>query len=158
MKLCIMRHGDAANGPDDAARPLSAKGEAEAKNAGRFLAGIGEIPDVVLHSPLLRSRQTAEGVVRAAGLSRQLRVCDGIAPCDDPEAFAHNVRAIAQEGRVLVVTHQPFVSALASFLLSDGEGLSMKFTTGTVAGFERSASFGLWTLRFHVTARAIARL
>jgi phosphohistidine phosphatase len=158
MKLCVMRHGDAANGPDDGARPLSAQGEAEAKNAGRFLAKIGEIPDIVLHSPLLRSRQTAEGVVRAAGVNRSLRARSGIAPDDDPEAFARDLSALGHEGRVLVVTHQPFISALASFLLSDAEGLSIKFTTGTVAGFERSASFGLWTLRFHVAARAMARL
>ncbi|MDL2264694.1 histidine phosphatase family protein, partial [Synergistaceae bacterium OttesenSCG-928-I11] len=68
MKLCLMRHGDAVGGFDDAARPLSAQGLLEAENAGRFLARIREVPDVICHSPLLRSRQTAEVVARVLGL------------------------------------------------------------------------------------------
>ena len=158
MKLYLMRHGDAVDGFDDVARPLSAQGLLEAENAGRFLARIREVPDAVCHSPLLRSRQTAEAVARVLALRDALRECAGIAPDDDPEYFAREPLSFGQRDGVLVVTHQPFVSELASLLLAGERGVEMKFTTGSIAGFERHASYGCWTLRFHITAKAMARL
>ncbi len=158
MKLYVMRHGDAVDGFDDGARPLSAQGVLEAENAGRFLARIREVPDVVCHSPLLRATQTAEAVARVLGLRDSVRECAGILPGDDPADFARGAFAFGQREGLLVVTHQPFVSELVSILLAGERGVGVKFSTGTIAGFERSASFGRWTLRFHVAAKAIARL
>ncbi len=164
MKLYVMRHGDAADGLDDKVRPLSAQGVREAENAGRFLARIREVPDVVRHSPLLRATQTAEAVARvlcslcSPGPRVDVRECAGILPGDDPEDFLRGALAFGQREGLLVVTHQPFVSDLVSLLLAGERGVGVKFSTGTIAGFERSASFGRWTLRFHLTAKAIARL
>src|SRR2546428_388188 len=41
MNLLLLRHADALPGHDDAARPLSDRGEDEAKRVGRFLDKIG---------------------------------------------------------------------------------------------------------------------
>ena len=82
-RLWIIRHGESsgniARGMAQAARlpridtlgrdvdvPLSGRGEAQAAALGRWFAGQAERPDVVLASPYLRARQTAE-LMHAAG-------------------------------------------------------------------------------------------
>ena len=160
MRLYLIRHGDALPGFDDAARPLSEAGLREADLAGAFLRQVGASPDVVYHSRLLRAKQTAEGVAARLGASGRLEVCSGVRPGDSAKAFVHilDVLNIPPGGEAIVVTHQPFVSGLASCLLTGSENVAvLKFSTGTVSAFERQGR-GLWTLRFHMTAKAIARL
>jgi phosphohistidine phosphatase len=63
IKLWVLRHGDAedpAAGMDDFDRSLTATGREEATAAGRALAATGVKPDLVLSSPRVRARQTAE--------------------------------------------------------------------------------------------------
>ena len=160
MRLYLIRHGDAQPGFDDTARPLSEAGLREADLAGIFLHRVGALPDVVYHSRLLRAKQTAEGVAARLGASGRLEACSGIRPCDSAKTFVHilDVLNIPADGEAIVVTHQPFVSELASCLLTGSENAAvLKFPTGAVSAFERQGR-GLWTLRFHMTARAIARL
>ena len=64
IELHLLRHADAGDpmawdGPDEA-RPLSDKGERQADRLGRFLAGVGFAPDVIITSPKVRAAQTAE--------------------------------------------------------------------------------------------------
>ena len=62
--LHLLRHADAGDPEawrgDDAARPLSPKGEAQAERLGAFLAGAGFRTDAVISSPKVRARRTAE--------------------------------------------------------------------------------------------------
>jgi len=63
IKLWVLRHGDAEDptpGMDDFDRPLTATGREEATAAGRALVATGAKPDLVLSSPRVRARQTAE--------------------------------------------------------------------------------------------------
>ena len=54
-----MRHGDAADGSPDAERPLTEKGEGQARAAGRALAELGVRMDACLTSPKVRAADTA---------------------------------------------------------------------------------------------------
>ncbi len=72
MELYLLRHahaGDASTwtGPDDT-RPLSDKGRTQSERLGRFLAGVGFVPDAIISSPKLRARETAEIVAGHLGL------------------------------------------------------------------------------------------
>jgi phosphohistidine phosphatase len=72
VQLHFLRHahaGDPAKwrGPDDL-RPLSAKGRHQAESLGRHLDGLGQRFDLMLSSPLVRARQTAELVGQRLGL------------------------------------------------------------------------------------------
>jgi phosphohistidine phosphatase len=59
--IYLLRHGDAedANGGDDAARRLTAKGERQARAAGRALLSLSAGIDVCLTSPKARAAATA---------------------------------------------------------------------------------------------------
>ena len=71
LQLFLLRHADAGDPEawtgNDAARPLSDKGRRQAERLGAFLARIGFEPDVILTSPKVRARETAEIVAAAIG-------------------------------------------------------------------------------------------
>jgi phosphohistidine phosphatase len=157
MKLFLMRHGDALDGFDDAKRPLSKKGVREALLAGEFLKRAGEAPDVIYHSGLLRSSQTAFGVARRLGLERKLFERSGLLPGNSVSSFSEELDG--DEADILLTGHLPFVSCLASLLLTGSElTIEIKFTTGAVAALERQRNSDAWKLRFHATAKMISRL
>lgn len=113
MRLVLVRHADAAPGTPDESRTLTAEGREQARRLGDQLRAGGIEPDVVLSSPLLRARETAEAL--------------GFGPPESvsalaPGATAEDVRA-AVENRgetVVVVGHQPDCGRIAA-ALSGGE-------------------------------------
>lgn len=107
IKLWLLRHGDAEDprpGTDDFDRSLTDEGRNEAAAAGRALVELGAIPDIVLSSPRLRARQTAQLA------TEELRVGFEI---HDPLAggFTAQDALSAVEGRdgqtILLVGHMP---------------------------------------------------
>jgi phosphohistidine phosphatase len=57
--IWLLRHGDAADGSPDSERPLTDKGELQARNAGRALKKLGVEVEACLTSPKVRARETA---------------------------------------------------------------------------------------------------
>ena len=137
MRLLLMRHGEAAySAPSDAERPLTMAGALRSLRTGQWMARVGIGPDVILHSPLLRARQTAEQLAEGLGVpltddAQQ----DWLGPGLDEKALLQ--RAAEQAGgsptvepSLLVVSHQPVISTTASRLASGG---SYIFEPGTIA-------------------------
>jgi len=83
-ELYLIRHGLAAERgdawPDDAKRPLTERGMSRLRKGARGLARLGVSLDVVLTSPLVRTRQTAEIVAGAFDPHPPLVNVDGLAP------------------------------------------------------------------------------
>ena len=120
MRLFLVRHAEAAPGEPDELRPLTETGRAAARALGERLAQ--EQPDAVVSSPLLRARETAEAIARAAGLE---------ATADErlaPGATADDVRAVARGETVVVVGHQPDCSEVVLALT----GREVPFAPGAV--------------------------
>jgi phosphohistidine phosphatase len=103
VRLFIVRHAEAAAGEPDDLRPLTEAGREDARLLGQRFADDGIQPDAVLSSPLLRARETAAEIARAAGVDAEAD--ERLAPGAEPE----DMRAAAS-GRgetVVVVGHQP---------------------------------------------------
>jgi phosphohistidine phosphatase len=100
--IYLLRHGDAepANGGDDAARRLTAKGERQARDAGRALAALGAGLDACLTSPRARAAETARIACEALGLEPETAAELGGGGFD---ALA----LAAGRGDVLLVGHEP---------------------------------------------------
>jgi phosphohistidine phosphatase len=114
MELYLLRHGIAADvGPEgsgDAGRPLTEEGIDKLKEAVRGLRRLGVRPDVLLTSPLVRARQTAEIVRRAFGLD--VRPAEALAPGCDLARLADLLGEYRSAERVMIVGHEPDFSSL----------------------------------------------
>jgi phosphohistidine phosphatase len=118
VRLFLVRHAEAAPGEPDALRPLTPDGRDAARALGDRLAA--EEPDAVVCSPLLRARETADQIARAASLAAE--VDERLAP----GANADDVRAaIAGRGETVVaVAHQPDCSEILLALTGEERGFA----------------------------------
>jgi phosphohistidine phosphatase len=109
MRLFLVRHAKAEPGEPDELRALSQKGFEQARRLGLALSLHPSPPTVVLSSPLLRARQTAEALARETGA--ELRIDERLAP----GASADSLRAALAglHGPVAAVGHQPDCSEIA---------------------------------------------
>jgi phosphohistidine phosphatase len=147
IKLYLMRHGIAADLGEggvlkDADRPLTLEGRSRMKVEA---AGMRELDlkfNVILSSPLLRCRQTAEAVAEVLDLQHRVKVIDSLAP---GQAFIESEGRHAeiflelgayQFDRALLVGHMPDMSELASFLLTGNRNLNIEFKKGSVCAIE----------------------
>jgi phosphohistidine phosphatase SixA len=113
----LVRHADAAPGRPDELRPLTAHGKEQSRELGSRLAADGVHGVPVLTSPLLRARETAEGIAGAIGST--------VVPDKRlaPGATADDLRA-AVEGhgeQVVAVGHQPDCGRIAAELTGGPE-------------------------------------
>jgi phosphohistidine phosphatase len=115
MELLLWRHADAADGFPDLERPLTRKGERQARRVAQWLGS--HLPESarILVSPALRARQTAQPLIELGG--RKWKIVDRIAP----GASVMDVLSAAEWPRarnpVVVVGHQPTLGLAASLLL-----------------------------------------
>lgn len=65
--LILMRHAEADWGLDDFNRPLTRRGHEQAPRAGQWLLEHGFIPEMLVSSAALRTRQTTTWVSQALG-------------------------------------------------------------------------------------------
>jgi phosphohistidine phosphatase len=129
VRLYLVRHAEAESGEPDELRTLSAHGREQARQVGERFAADGVRPEVVLSSPLLRARETAEAIAKATG-----------APAEPderlaPGATAEDVRSsVAGRGEtVVVVGHQPDCGQIAASITGEPEP---KFPTAGVCELE----------------------
>ena len=70
LQVWLMRHGEAVNpdsAPRDDERPLTERGRRQSAALGRWLSGRVDPPQLILHSPLRRARETAEAFAHEVG-------------------------------------------------------------------------------------------
>src|SRR5689334_17225849 len=112
MELYLIRHADAAPlGEDgvtqDVARPLTTKGEDQARTLASGLRARDVHLDMLLASPLLRARQTAERMLQEwSNPTPELRICEELAPDGKRRKLSRFLREIGVD-RVGLVGHQP---------------------------------------------------
>ncbi|KAB2921459.1 MAG: phosphohistidine phosphatase SixA [Bacteroidetes bacterium] len=136
MKLYFLRHGEASNrAATDADRELTELGAADAVRAGAFLAAKRIVLTRVLTSPLLRAQQTADRVLSSLGpVPRE--VTEHLVPSSDPRNLYHLLRSFTNESRILLVTHEPFVSRCIAELISGSEAAQVQMKPATLAYVE----------------------
>jgi len=156
MELLLLRHGtaqDHGHPLGDAARALVEKGLRQSRNAGRFLTKIDCLPELVLTSPMVRARQTAEEFCMASGLGAPVEapwLACGMAP----EEAIGELRAYPEFGRVMIVGHEPDFSGLLCFLIGAGGG-RVRMKKGGVALLRLYAALRHGELQFLLPPRTM---
>jgi phosphohistidine phosphatase len=128
MDLILLRHGKAEdfNKDGDAARELVGKGREQARRAARLLKGTRWLPEIVLTSPLVRARQTADEFCETAGVPGAV-IQSWLACGMVPERALKELVGFAEFKRVGIVGHEPDFSGLVEWVLgSSGGGVEVK--------------------------------
>ena len=129
-ELYLIRHGVAEERgdawPDDAKRPLTDQGISRMRKAARGLARLGVSVDVVLSSPLVRARQTAEIVAGALAPRPSLVNVDSLAPDGSYAALVADLEKYVRKTRVAIVGHEPAIGELAARLIGSRHGIEFK--------------------------------
>jgi phosphohistidine phosphatase len=156
MKLYLLRHAEAephAGATSDEARQLTERGKDRIAQAARGLRRLGVEFDALLSSPLTRALQTAEIVAaeynNSPPVQTMLELATGVAPAKVVAAFA----SMGDHREVMVVGHEPQLSAVASLLLTgSSERVSMQLKKGSCVALElperseRGAGELLWMM------------
>ena len=126
MNLTLLRHGIAdAHGSEDL-RALTGEGRLQIEELSRQLHKNGEVYDLILSSPLLRTRQTADIFADTFGLRDKL-VCDARLACG---CHTSDLQSALQEHRqahnVLAVGHMPDLGLISAELLGLKEALEFQ--------------------------------
>src|SRR4051794_2036494 len=98
--MWLLRHGDAADGSPDAERPLTEKGERQARIAGEALKALGVKIDACLASPKVGGSESARLACESLDVDVQLEPKLAGGPF-------HAEEIAAGLGEVLLVGHDP---------------------------------------------------
>jgi phosphohistidine phosphatase len=129
LTLLLLRHAEAAAaqpGLADMDRPLSAHGHTEARDAADCLAAAKLRIDAMLVSPALRTRETAMIVAAKLDIADELHYEPALY-LGEPEALLPPLRRCTPEqNTVLMVGHNPGLSALAQQCMGGKQRIEMR--------------------------------
>jgi phosphohistidine phosphatase len=124
MNLYILRHGIAVEPgtpgyEKDADRPLTQEGERKLWQVAEAMEALELSFDLILSSPYLRARQTAEIVAEALKARKRLELSDSLAPGGSTKKLVELLnRHQPPPDNVLLVGHEPYLSGLISLLVA----------------------------------------
>jgi phosphohistidine phosphatase len=124
MELYFLRHGEAAQQGDwdggDDERPLSREGTTRMKREAAAIGGMKLGIELIVTSPLVRARQTADIVARELHLRESLVIDDRLAPGFGRDAFAQVLKKYSSRKTLMLVGHEPDFSEVIAACIGGG--------------------------------------
>lgn len=120
MELYLLRHGIAEDGhatQPDALRALVPEGERRLRQVLKRAAAAKVAPSLILSSPYLRARQTAELAKEVLAGERDILLSDTLTPMGRPDEVWQELRTHRAEAAILLASHEPLCGQITSFLL-----------------------------------------
>jgi phosphohistidine phosphatase len=135
-RIYVVRHAiaeDRSASGRDADRALTREGRKKMRRAAHGLACLGVEVPLLLTSPLVRARETADVVAEVLGKAT-IEVTEALAPGFDPAHLAAVVEQRSPKDSVMLVGHEPDMGALlAAWLTGSSRGFATHFRKGAVA-------------------------
>lgn len=118
LSLYVLRHAKAEeiSRSGDRARALKRRGRKAAEVVGRALTRLSEVPQLVLSSDAVRTRETAELALAAGGWKAPLELRPGIYEAGSQRLLDELTTLTQSVQRVLLVGHQPGLGLLIAEL------------------------------------------
>ena len=135
MRLFVIRHAHAEPSGDggDAARRLDDRGRREAEEAGRALHARNRKLDLILTSPLIRARETAEAIAAAFDPPLPVELREGLACGASPARVLETARGASVDS-LAIVGHMPDLGAFVGAVT----GESLSFRTSSICELDLS--------------------
>jgi len=149
MKLYLVQHGNAVSKDENPDRPLSKQGRTDVARVADFARPLKITVDYLWHSKKSRAVQTAQLLAKAVKVKKGLSERDDINPNDEITALLKDLSKV--DGDIMVVGHMPFLSRLASELLSGSEAANtVRFRQGGILCLNYDKDTG-WQIEWMIT-------
>jgi phosphohistidine phosphatase len=166
MELYVLRHAIALQrgAPEvrrDSERPLTDSGAKKMERIARAMRSLKVNPALILSSPYLRARQTAEIVAREFDAESILELSPHLEPGGDQEELMKILGGeYASHDQVMIVGHEPSLSELIAVLLSGDERVAVTMKKGGLCKLSlETPRYGRCaTLEWLLTPRQLVRL
>jgi len=142
MNLYLLRHGVAVEPGTtgyelDSERPLTPKGRNRLRAVAGAMQALDLSVDLILSSPFLRARQTAEAIAKPLKLRKKLALSDDLAPAGNPRLLIQQLNQFRPEPEnVLLVGHEPYLGKLVALLAAGNTSLEIDFKKGGLCKLE----------------------
>jgi phosphohistidine phosphatase len=162
LELYLIRHGVAAERseeyPDDSKRPLTTDGIARLRREAKALGELDISFDLILSSPLVRARQTADIFAETLKGAPSVTTTDALTPAGNPAAVVQELSKHMRKERIALVGHEPNMGELAAYLI--GSKVPLPFKKGAIARIDFSIfpPKGKGQLVWFVTPRMLRKL
>jgi len=138
MKIYLVRHGIAyePGSPgyeDDTQRPLTDKGREKINKVAHVLKRLSLKPDVILSSPYLRARQTAEILAKELKYKKdKIQFSESLLPTTKPESVIAEIIEKYNVEELVLIGHEPNLGLLISTLAAGDPDLAINVRYGSV--------------------------
>lgn len=143
LELYLIRHGLAgkslADQTSDEKRPLSKKGKEKMKEIAKGLKKLDICFEMVLTSPLIRAKETAEIVQAYCGATKKVSVTSLLKPGSSYDNLIKFLNKYKKHQRIALVGHEPFLSGFASYCLAQSENSFINLKKGGILVLENDA-------------------
>lgn len=158
MKLYFLRHAAALDGADDAKRPLSATGRQQARKVARLLRRSGIAFDLAFTSPLVRAKQTVAITLDITNVQVPITAQESSALLNEADSgtFADWLARLPDVGHVLLVGHEPSLSARVRRMLGLERVEALELSKGAIACV-KTADRRTGSLKFLLTPKALGQ-
>ena len=144
MNLYLVQHGKAKSKEEDPLRGLSDEGFSVVRKVAAFAGTMDMEVHQIFHSGKKRALQTAQIMEEHLKMSAASKETDGLAPMDEPGIWFDRLRDLDEN--IMLVSHLPYLSKLASFILcGNSEGNIIGFEMGGITCLNRNDD-GNWTI------------
>jgi phosphohistidine phosphatase len=156
MDLILIRHAEAtprgSDGIADEDRPLTDAGHAQAKALAAALKAHHIHVNKVVTSPLLRARQTAEGLVESwSDPKPELLDLDDLEPGGKPKKVTRHLMALEGDA-IAVVGHEPDLTTYVGWLIGEKKvQLELAKSGAAVVHFDGTPAKGAGVLTLLLT-------
>jgi phosphohistidine phosphatase len=153
MKLYLVQHAKAAPAEQDPQRPLTEEGWKKIRKTASFVKPLSLCVDYLWHSGKKRAVQTTEVLASVVAISKTHAMHEGLGPKDDVRALSDELAGLDDD--IMIVGHLPFLSKLASLLLSGHESLEpVAIRNAGIVALSRSKN-GRWQIEWMITPELI---
>jgi phosphohistidine phosphatase len=137
MKIYLIRHSNAVDPgtpdyEDDSLRPLTDKGRDKMNKIASALKELGVKPELIVSSPYVRARQTAEILAKVLKYKQELTISDALIPMGNADDIIGEINEKYTVDELVLVGHEPCFSGLIGTLIAGNSELDINIKNGGV--------------------------
>ena len=142
MNIFLLRHGIAVDPSKygagrDSERPLLPKGRRRLLQIARAMAALKLNFDLIVSSPYVRARQTAEIVAKSLKRQKQFKFSDALTPDGNPKLLIQQLNDLQpQPENLLLVGHEPYMSRFTALLTAGNTSMEIDLKKGGLCQLE----------------------